>query len=196
MEKGEKSFIVSYSLGSALSLSFSPPFLLLILKQQIPFRVPPEQFHDLLWQPDPYGLNMASAHPSFSRDCWFLQWRKKWQPTPVFLPGEFFGWKGLVGCSPWGCRELDRTERLTHIDSYKGMLKSVKWYIFPYCVTFLVKLVINFKMLFSLFFFFWSTLNWRLGVYSSILTWRTKRKTRFAHWKMQRCACIWARTLV
>ena len=131
MEKGKKSFVVSYFPGSPLSLSFSPPLLLLILKQQIPFWVSPEQFHDLLWQPDSYCLNMASAHPSFSRDYWFLQWRKKWQPTPVFLPGEFFGRKGLVGCSPWGRRESDMTEPLTHTDSYKGMLKSVKWYIFP-----------------------------------------------------------------
>ena len=37
MEKGKKSFVVSYSPGSGVSLSFSPPLLLLILKQQIPF---------------------------------------------------------------------------------------------------------------------------------------------------------------
>jgi len=37
MEKGKKSFVVSYFPGSPLSLSFSPPLLLLILKQQIPF---------------------------------------------------------------------------------------------------------------------------------------------------------------
>ena len=30
----------------------------------------------------------------------------------VFLPGEFHGWKSLVGYSPWGCKELDTTERL------------------------------------------------------------------------------------
>ena len=32
--------------------------------------------------------------------------------TPVFLPGKFQGQKSLVGCSPWGCKELDMTERL------------------------------------------------------------------------------------
>ena len=31
-------------------------------------------------------------------------WRRKWQPTPVFLPGEFHGQRSLVGYSPWGCR--------------------------------------------------------------------------------------------
>ena len=34
--------------------------------------------------------------------------------TPVFLPGEFHGQKSLVGYSPWGYKELDTTERLTH----------------------------------------------------------------------------------
>ena len=37
-------------------------------------------------------------------------WRRKWQPTPVFLPGEFHGQKSLAGYSPWGCKELDTTE--------------------------------------------------------------------------------------
>ena len=38
--------------------------------------------------------------------------RRKWQPTPVFLPGESRGWRSLVGCSPCGCWESDTTERL------------------------------------------------------------------------------------
>ena len=40
-------------------------------------------------------------------------WRRKWQPTPVFLPGECHGLRSLAGYSPWGHRELDMTERLT-----------------------------------------------------------------------------------
>ena len=35
-----------------------------------------------------------------------------WQPTPVLLSGKSHGWRSLVGCSPWGCKELDATERL------------------------------------------------------------------------------------
>ena len=38
--------------------------------------------------------------------------RRKWQPTPVLLPGNSRGWRSLVGCSPWGCEESDSTERL------------------------------------------------------------------------------------
>ena len=37
-------------------------------------------------------------------------WRRKWQPTPVFLPGKFHGWRSLAGYSPWSCKELDTTE--------------------------------------------------------------------------------------
>ena len=42
-----------------------------------------------------------------------IAWRRKWQPTPLFLPGEFHGRRSLVGYSPWGCKELDMTEQLT-----------------------------------------------------------------------------------
>ena len=40
-------------------------------------------------------------------------WRGAWQPTPVFLPGEVHGQRGLLGYSPWGHKDLDRNERLT-----------------------------------------------------------------------------------
>ena len=40
----------------------------------------------------------------------FIHWRRKWQPTPVSLPGESQGWRGLVGCHLWGYTELDTTE--------------------------------------------------------------------------------------
>ena len=42
----------------------------------------------------------------------FNSWRRKWQPTPVFLPGKSYGWRSLVGYSPWGRKESDMTERL------------------------------------------------------------------------------------
>ena len=42
----------------------------------------------------------------------FMHWRRKWQPTSVFLPGESQGRGSLVGCSPWGREESDMTERL------------------------------------------------------------------------------------
>ena len=50
-------------------------------------------------------------------DPWvrMIPWRRKWQPTPVFLPGKSHGQRSIVGYSPWGLKELDRIERLgTH----------------------------------------------------------------------------------
>ena len=40
----------------------------------------------------------------------FMHGRRKWQPTPVFLPGESQGWGTLVGCHLWDCTESDTTE--------------------------------------------------------------------------------------
>ena len=38
--------------------------------------------------------------------------RRQWHPTPVLLPGKSHGWRSLGGCSPWGRKESDTTERL------------------------------------------------------------------------------------
>ena len=43
-----------------------------------------------------------------------IPWRREWLPIPVFLSGEPHGQRRLVGSSPWGCKELDTTEELTH----------------------------------------------------------------------------------
>ena len=40
-----------------------------------------------------------------------IPWRRKWQPTPVFLPGKSHGQRSLAGYSPWGLKELDMTEQ-------------------------------------------------------------------------------------
>ena len=58
-----------------------------------------------------------------------ILWRRDWQPTPVFLPGEFHGQRSLAGYSPWGHKELDLTEWLTL--SFKELMAldiSLKWY--------------------------------------------------------------------
>ena len=50
--------------------------------------------------------------------CGFDPWvrkiplRRKWQATPVLLPGKFHGWRSLVGYSPWGRKESDTTDWL------------------------------------------------------------------------------------
>ena len=44
----------------------------------------------------------------------FMHWRRQWQPTPVFLPGESQGWGSLVGCRLWGCTESDTLLPIFH----------------------------------------------------------------------------------
>ena len=53
-------------------------------------------------------------------------WRRKWQPTPVLLPGKFHGWRTLVGYSPWSCKESDMTEQL-HFLSFCSFFWRRKW---------------------------------------------------------------------
>ena len=45
-------------------------------------------------------------------DLWLgkIPWRRKWHPTPVFLPGESHGQRSLAGCSPQGPEEPETTE--------------------------------------------------------------------------------------
>ena len=43
---------------------------------------------------------------------------RKWQPTPVLLPGESHGWRSLVGYSPWGRKETDTTKRLLSLSEF------------------------------------------------------------------------------
>ena len=47
-----------------------------------------------------------------------ILWRRKWQPTPVFLPGKSHGRRSLVSYCPWGRKESDTTEQL-HFTSHK-----------------------------------------------------------------------------
>ena len=60
---------------------------------------------------------MVKRLPTMRRpgfDPWVrkISWSRKWQPTPVFLPGKFHGRRSLVGYSPWGRKESDTTEQL------------------------------------------------------------------------------------
>ena len=50
--------------------------------------------------------------PGFGSWVGKIPWRRKWQPTPVFLPGKSHGQRNLAGYSPWGHKESDTTERL------------------------------------------------------------------------------------
>ena len=51
-------------------------------------------------------------------------WRRAWQPTPGFLPGESRGQRSLAGCSPWGCKESDMTHTLKEEEEGKKKLRQ------------------------------------------------------------------------
>ena len=59
-----------------------------------------------------------------------IPWRKKWQPTPVFLPGESHGQRNLVGYSPWGHKESDMTEQLHFTCTLYQNIKIQTWKMF------------------------------------------------------------------
>ena len=58
-----------------------------------------------------------------TQEIWFnpwvgeIPWRRKWQPTAVFLPGKFHGQRSLVGYSPQGHEESDTTEYNAHVEA-------------------------------------------------------------------------------
>ena len=75
-------------------------------------------------------------------------WRRKWQPTPVFLPGEFHGQRSLVCCSPWGHRESDMTKSLTRTDTHTHthsfiqlQLQCIKLLQIPFAIVYFYKKV-------------------------------------------------------
>ena len=66
----------------------------------------------LPWWLRGWSVCLQRGRPGF--DPWVekIHWRRKWQPTPVLLPGKFYGWRILVGCSPSDCKESRTTEQL------------------------------------------------------------------------------------
>ena len=63
------------------------------------------------WMEEPGRLPVHGVAEGQTRlnDFTFMHWRRKWQPTPVFLPGESQGRGNLVGFRLWGCTESDTT---------------------------------------------------------------------------------------
>ena len=68
------------------------------------------------FSPSPWTSLVAQTlkHLPTMQETWVgkISWRRKWQPTPVLLPGKSHGLRNLVGYSPWGRKESDPTEEL------------------------------------------------------------------------------------
>ena len=75
------------------------------------------------------SICQCRRHKRYGFDPWVgkIPWRRKWQATPVFLPGKPHGQSSLVGYSPWGCKESDRAE-LTKQQKQQTAVKG-SWYM-------------------------------------------------------------------
>ena len=81
--------------------------------REVPYLLVPWLISGLPWWLRQKRICLQFIRPRF--DPWIgrIAWRRTWQLTPVFLPGEFHGQRNLVDCSLWDCKELDMTEQLT-----------------------------------------------------------------------------------
>ena len=57
----------------------------------------------------------ANAENAGLTQGWKIPWRRKWQPTPVLLPGKSHRQRSLAGCSPWGCKRVRHNQTTTII---------------------------------------------------------------------------------
>ena len=76
----------------------------------------------------------------------FMHWRRKWQPTPVFLPGESQGRGSLVGCHLWGHTESDTTEATQQHDIYTYVWMYIYIYIHLWLSSVLIRLFLGIKV--------------------------------------------------
>ena len=88
-----------------LELTAPMPTLFYFLCIPQPLPTLPQGYHLTRWC-------SGKESASHCRRLVFNPWRRKWQPTPVLLPGKSHGRRAIVGYSPWGHKESDMTERL------------------------------------------------------------------------------------
>ena len=130
----------------------------------------------------------------------FMHWRRKWQPTPVLLPGESQGQGSLVGCCLWGHTELDMTE-VTYQQQQQYYFPFFPFFFFA-IITYSINTAISFSFLCPLFlvidcehpkdfFDIWS-LHIFLG---PMETWCIEHgSNEWMKWTMCLRMCIWIRS--
>ena len=108
----------------------------------------------ITWAEEPGGLlSMASRrfghYWSTSLSVFTLMhWRRKWQPTPVFLPGEPQGRGSLVGCRLWGRTESDTTEQLNWTELIVYLQCCVNFYYIVKLFSYIIHIYILFSIRF------------------------------------------------
>ena len=77
----------------------------------------------LPWSLRGWSICLQCGRPGF--DSWLgkILWGRKWQPTPILLPGKSCGWRSLAGYSPRGHKESDMTERLNFHFHFESLMR-------------------------------------------------------------------------
>ena len=83
-------------------------------------------------QLDTFAKNDQTVHLQWVNYTYVKLWRRKWLPSPVFLPGESRGQRSLAGYSSWGQKESDRTEQLT-LNIHSAKIEYVQEWIKSWC---------------------------------------------------------------
>ena len=130
-------------------LSGFSPFLLYISVLSLFIRLPSKPIPSrVLWWLS--GKEPACRCRRCGLDSWVrkIPWTRKWQSTPVFLPGEFHEQRSVGGYSPWGLKESDLTDQLICSQSWTwlhswSMTKGTRYMLFS----------LNHKLSFLLNFF-------------------------------------------
>ena len=89
------------------------------------FRLSPHFFNFPCFPGGPSGKESACQYRKPKKhglDPWVgkILWRRKWQPTPVFLPGKYHGQRSLEGYTPWAHRDWDMTKQLSTISQVQN----------------------------------------------------------------------------
>ena len=74
---------------------------------------------------------------------WKILWRRKWQATPVRLPGKSHGCRSLVGYSPWGSKESDTTDTKKDIQDKKDIQEGILHTIVLFICSLVAKLYLT-----------------------------------------------------
>ena len=130
----------------------------------------------LPWWLRQWSVCLQCGSPRFDPWVGKIPWRRKWQPTPVLLPGEPHGLRSLGGYSPWGRRvghdwatSLQCPLKVRRICSdLVSCIPDVSnlWSFFPLTITFFFLLVLH--LIYSVF---WNFLKWILVYFLEIFFW-------------------------
>ena len=84
----------------------------MLIERLLVFKAPMELGGLPRWCAGKESACQFRRHKRHEFDTWVgkIPWGRKWQPTPLFLPGKFHGQKSLGAYSPWGHKESDMTE--------------------------------------------------------------------------------------